>query len=104
MWPGETAGGARPGTQATAIAGSVDIRGVACPMTWVRTRLALGRIAAGEILEVLLLGGEPLENVPRTAEEEGHRVALREPWPGGGQDAWRVLLVKGVEAERGILP
>ncbi len=87
------------------IAGAVDIRDVACPMTWVRTRLALDRIGVGEILEVALLAGEPLENVPRTAEQEGHRVALREPWPAKGEAAWRVLLVKGAgEEERGILP
>jgi len=63
-------------------------------MTWVRTRIALDRLAPGEALEVLLLAGEPLENVPRTAEEEGHRVAAREPCPGAGEGAWRVVLVK----------
>ncbi len=74
---------------------SVDVRDVACPLTWVRTRVALDRIAAGEALEVLLLAGDALENVPRTAEEEGHSVALREPWPEGGCGAWRVWLIKG---------
>jgi TusA-related sulfurtransferase len=76
----------------------VDVRGVACPMTWVRTRVALDRLAPGEALEVLLRAGEPLENVPRTAEEEGHRVAAREPWPEAGPDAWRLVLVKGSPA------
>jgi tRNA 2-thiouridine synthesizing protein A len=70
----------------------IDIRPLACPMTWVRTRVALARLSEGEALEVLLAEGEPLESVPRSAELEGHRVAAREPWPGGG---WRVLLVKG---------
>ncbi len=73
----------------------IDVRDVSCPLTWVRTRVALGHIGAGETLEVLLLAGEALENVPRTAEEEGHSVALREPWPEAGEGAWRVLLVKG---------
>jgi tRNA 2-thiouridine synthesizing protein A len=74
---------------------TIDVRDVACPLTWVRTRVALDRLAAGETLEVVLLAGEPLESVPRTAEEEGHRVALREPCPAAGQSAWRVVLVKG---------
>ena len=76
-------------------AARIDVRGVGCPLTWVRTRVALDRIATGEALEVLLLAGEPLENVPRTAEEEGHRVAVREPCPHAGEGAWRVVLVKG---------
>lgn len=73
----------------------VDVRDVACPLTWARTRVALEQIGAGETLEVLLLAGEALENVPRTAEEEGHSVARREPWPQAGRGAWLVLLVKG---------
>ncbi len=77
----------------------VDVRDVACPLTWVRTRVALGRVGEGEAIEVLLLAGEPLENVPRTAVEEGHRVLLREPCPAAGRGAWRVVLRKGGPAE-----
>ena len=76
----------------------VDVRDVACPLTWVRTRVALGRVGEGEAVEVLLLAGEPLENEPRTAVEEGHRVLLREPCPAAGQGAWRVVLRKGCPA------
>jgi TusA-related sulfurtransferase len=77
----------------------VDVRDVACPLTWVRTRVALGRVSEGEAIEVLLLAGEALENVPRTAAEEGHQVLLREPCPAAGQGAWRVVLRKGEPAE-----
>ncbi len=82
------------GCREPAVARRIDVRDVACPLTWVRTRVALDQIAAGEALEVLLLAGEALESVPRTAEEEGHSVARRERWPEAGRDAWRVLLVK----------
>jgi TusA-related sulfurtransferase len=81
----------------------VDVRDVVCPLTWVRTRVALDRLAPGEELELVLNAGEPLENVPRTAEEEGHRVVSREPWPDGGRDAWRVVLRKGAERAGGEL-
>ena len=54
--------------------GELDITGEICPMTFVRTRLALDRMAPGEILLVLLRGDEPLRNVPRTAAEQGHEV------------------------------
>lgn len=45
-------------------------------MTWVRTKLALERLAAGETLEVRLPPGEALESVPRSALEAGHDVQV----------------------------
>ena len=57
---------------------ALDITGEVCPMTFVRTRLALDRMAPGEILMVRLRGEEPLRNVPRSAEEQGHRVLSTE--------------------------
>jgi len=47
-------------------------------MTFVRTRLALDKMAPGETLLVKLKGEEPLQNVPRTATEQGHEVLLLE--------------------------
>ena len=79
-------------------AARLDLRGVRCPLTWVRTRIALDHLHPGGALEVVLLDGEPLDDLPRTAEGEGHRVALRVPSPEHGQGAWRVMLIKG-EAE-----
>jgi tRNA 2-thiouridine synthesizing protein A len=52
----------------------LDITGEVCPMTFVRTRLALDRMAPGQLLLVRLRGEEPLRNVPRTAREQGHEV------------------------------
>lgn len=52
----------------------IDITGDLCPMTFVRTRLALDRMTPGQILQVRLRGEEPLRNVPRTAAEQGHAV------------------------------
>jgi tRNA 2-thiouridine synthesizing protein A len=43
-------------------------------MTFVHTRLALDRLASGELLHIRLRGSEPRENVPRTAAEQGHTV------------------------------
>ena len=55
---------------------TLDLTGVACPMNWVRTKLALERIEAGEALSVRLDTGEPLESVPASAREDGHEVAV----------------------------
>lgn len=52
----------------------LDITAELCPMTFVRTRLALDRMAPGQVLLVKLRGDEPLRNVPRTAREQGHEV------------------------------
>ena len=51
-------------------------------MTYVKAKIALGRLAAGERLEVWLAGGEPLENLPRSAAEDGHRVVSVEALAG----------------------
>ena len=47
-------------------------------MTFVRVRLALDRLAPGEVLEVLLSGEEPRRNVPRTAVEQGHSILAQD--------------------------
>ena len=53
---------------------SIDITRDACPMTFVRTRLALDRLAPGQVLQVRLTGEEPQRNVPLTATAQGHKV------------------------------
>jgi len=55
---------------------TLDITALTCPMTWVRTKLELERMAAGEALVVRCRSGEALENVPRSARDAGHRVAV----------------------------
>jgi tRNA 2-thiouridine synthesizing protein A len=52
----------------------LDITKETCPMTFVKVKLQLAKMAAGEQLEVLLNEGEPLENVPRSCEEQGFKV------------------------------
>ncbi|MDP7543727.1 MAG: sulfurtransferase TusA family protein [Alphaproteobacteria bacterium] len=52
----------------------LDITGEVCPMTFVKTKLMLERLAPGAIAEVRLRSGEPLDNVPRSVKEDGHEV------------------------------
>ena len=61
----------------------IDITAEVCPMTFVRTRLALDRMASGQTLLVRLRGAEPLANVPRAAVEQGHTILARETGPDG---------------------
>jgi TusA-related sulfurtransferase len=55
---------------------TLDVTALTCPMTWVRTKLALERMQAGEELAVRCARGEALENVPRSAREAGHDVTV----------------------------
>ena len=43
-------------------------------MTFVKTKIELSKLQAGDTLEVLLTEGEPLDNVPRNAREQGYDV------------------------------
>jgi tRNA 2-thiouridine synthesizing protein A len=58
------------------VAATLDITGLRCPLTWVRTKLALERLAPGDALEVRCAPGEALDNVPRSAREAGHEVTV----------------------------
>ncbi len=52
----------------------VDLRGVACPLNFVRAKIELEKIEVGEVLEVLLDEGEPVRNVPASFAGQGHEV------------------------------
>ena len=77
----------------------LDVRSQDCPFTWVKTRIALSRLGEGQVLEVLLRDGEPRENVPRSAEEDGHRVLRLEPAPEEGAGTWRAWIARGAPSE-----
>ena len=62
---------------------TLDITREICPMTFVRTRLALDRLAPGQTLMVLLRGEEPVRNVPATARQLGHAVLSETVLPDG---------------------
>ncbi|MDH5639883.1 MAG: sulfurtransferase TusA family protein, partial [Nitrospira sp.] len=55
-----------------------DLRGVACPMNYVKTKLKLEMMDAGEKLEVWLDAGEPIKNVPMSLKNDGHKVLLQD--------------------------
>ena len=51
-----------------------DLRGVACPLNFVKAKLALEKIAVGAVLKILLDAGEPVKNVPVSFSEQGQQV------------------------------
>lgn len=52
----------------------LDITDVVCPVTFVKTKVALEEMEEGQILQVHLNDGEPVQNVPRSVKDEGHRI------------------------------
>jgi TusA-related sulfurtransferase len=52
----------------------LDITKEHCPMTFVKTKIQMSKLQPGDLLEVLLTEGEPLENVPKSAREQGYNV------------------------------
>jgi TusA-related sulfurtransferase len=50
----------------------LDLRGTPCPINFVRTKLKLAQMSAGEVLEVWLDAGEPIEQVPHSLAMEGY--------------------------------
>ena len=53
---------------------SLDLRGVPCPLNWVRTRLALEAMTPGGELRVELDPGESRDSVVQSAREDRHDV------------------------------
>lgn len=56
----------------------VDITDVICPITFVKVKVALAEIDDGQLLEIRMNDGEPLQNVPRSLKDEGHLVTAVE--------------------------
>lgn len=73
------------------IARSKDLRGVQCPINFVKTKMELAGLQSGDVLEVLLDDGKPIENVPGSCRLEGHNV-LEEKRSDEGH--WVVLVQK----------
>ena len=69
---------------------SKDFRGVACPMNFVKTKIVLSTLQSGQLLEILLDDGQPIQNVPGSVRQEGHEVLSTEKTG----DYWKVLIKK----------
>jgi len=72
----------------------IDITGDVCPITFVKTKLALEKLAPGAVLAVDLKGQEPLDNVPRSSRDAGHEVLSIEP-AAGTDGVHRVFIRRG---------
>lgn len=52
----------------------LDLSGVGCPINYVKTKLKLEELDAGQLLEVILDEGEPIRNVPESLKNDGQKI------------------------------
>jgi TusA-related sulfurtransferase len=71
---------------------SLDITSEVCPLTFVKTKLLLEKMAVGEVASIRLSAGEPLTNLPRSLRDQGHAVLDLTRETG---DTYRLLVRKG---------
>lgn len=69
----------------------LDLRGVCCPLNFVKAKLAMDKIKSGETIKFYLDDGEPIVNVTRSLKDEGHQVLLVLPQ----ENYFKVLAEKG---------
>jgi len=73
---------------------TLDITGVVCPYTFVKTKLKLEGMEAGAVLEVEVDYKPATRNVPRSLKEQGHEVLEVEET---GENRWRIIAKKTEE-------
>lgn len=72
----------------------LDITDQVCPMTFVRAKLLMEKMASGERATVRLQGAEPLQNVPRSVQEHGHRIISLAPENANDPDGPHLLILE----------
>jgi TusA-related sulfurtransferase len=68
----------------------IDLRGVPCPLSWAKAKVALAELARHDLLEVTLDDPRGARDLPRAAEAEGHHVVSESAEPGH----WRITIEK----------
>lgn len=53
---------------------SVNLKGVCCPLNFVKAKLAIEELEQGDVIEIILDEGAPLMNVTRSLKDEGHTI------------------------------
>ena len=73
---------------------TLDIKGQVCPLTFVRSKLAIEKMAIGEVLEIIVDHQPAAVNVPRSMEHEGQKVLKIEQC---GAAEWHLFVRKDRE-------
>lgn len=52
----------------------LDLRGIPCPLSFVKAKLFLEKLHPGDRLELWINAGEPVEQVPDSLRTAGHQI------------------------------
>ncbi|MFH1901575.1 MAG: sulfurtransferase TusA family protein [Candidatus Omnitrophota bacterium] len=69
---------------------TLDLKGVCCPMNFVKTKLKLEEMRIDDVLEIILDDGDPIKNVTGSVKEEGQQILKVEKT----DECWRILVRK----------
>ena len=72
----------------------IDLRGMLCPMTFVKLRMALDRLPEGAECSALYDASPSNETVPKSVEALGHRVMSKNNIDTLGQTPLVLLRIK----------
>lgn len=73
---------------------TIDIRGLVCPYTFVKAKLAIEDMDVGEVLEIILDYEEASRSIPKSMEDHGQKTLSVEKI----NDAdWRLVIKKEKE-------
>ena len=72
----------------------INIKGLVCPYTFVKSKLAIESMETGEVLEIILDYPAAATNVPRSMEDQGHKVLKTEKV---NDTDWLIVVQKGRE-------
>lgn len=73
---------------------TLDIRGVVCPYTLVKSKLAVEDVEVGQIVEILLDYPEAVTSIPKAMENYGNKVLKVEKI---SSSEWKILIRKEIE-------
>ena len=60
-------------------------------MNMVYTKVGLSKLQSGQIFELILDDGAPINNVPRSVQKEGHTILEKKQLDDG---AWQLMIKK----------
>ena len=67
---------------------TLDLRGIACPLSWAKARVTLETLARGDQVDLLVDDPRGARDIPRAAEATGHHVT--DVTAEGG--SWRIAI------------
>jgi len=70
----------------------VNLKGEVCPYTFVKSKLAIEEMLAGQVLRIIVDHEPATRNVPRSMENEGNEILEIEKL---NDSDWQILVRKG---------